>query len=142
MSHKQIYHTEIKVCKCESTTQVENLEVKTSSLSLSLSVSFLPSHSGRTLSYRFHLQYITSRRFLLAHSSREQSVLIDTSLGLAYLLTALSTSADSLLSPSSPSENQSPIKLSYGMPPVLKSQVRQIDSERNHMIHITALAPE
>lgn len=79
---------------------------------------------------------------MLAHSSKEQTVLIDISLGLAFLLAAPSTSAASLLSLSSPSENQSPIKLSYGMPPVLKSQVRQIDSERYHVIHMTSLGPE
>lgn len=72
----------------------------------------------------------------------ENSGLIDTSLSLAYLLAVLSTSAASLLSPSLPSENQSLIKLSYGMPPVLKSQAMQRESESNHVIHVTTLGHE
>lgn len=122
--------------KCDSTTQVENLEVK----SLSLSLSTFP--FKRNIELQISLTIYNLRRVLLAHRSREQTALIDISLDFAYLLAALSKSTPSLLSPSSPSENQSPIKMRYRMPSVLKSQVRQIKSEKNHVIHATALGPE
>jgi len=122
------------VCKkCENKTPVENVNVKTFSLSISC---LLIQEQLRVTDCTYS---IWLKEGFCLHTAVENSILIDTSLGLAYLLAALSTSATSLLSPSSPSENQSSIKMSYGMPPVLKIHVRRIESERNKVIQMTTL---
>lgn len=73
------------------------------------------------------------------HTAVENCILIDTSLGLAYLLAALFISATFLLRPPSLSENEHSIKLGHGMPPALKSQVKETESERSPVIHMTTL---